>query len=243
MRQWHEARYFTPDLPIKLKHWQGFHPLGVVFRDADVAFHPDNVAPEPQPPNRHGLGQGLGLGLGGMTPSRSADDEATQRLLIQRQQVEQHQQQQQQQQQHQQQEQEQQEEETYHQHEEKKDETKELILKRCAVAVQQVWPDCLSEAQKLIEKEVENILHSVGFSYEGIIDNNGFQNFFCNTKIKDLIVRCIGGLLLFRDTKGKWMPQYAEPVLVAVASGICEGCSVQDYRLMMSTLGDILSNI
>ena len=77
---------------------------------------------------------------------------------------------------------------------------------------------------------------------EGV--DKGHPNFLLsNTRIKKFIVRCVGCLLLVRDTKGKWMPQYAEPVLVAVASGICEGCSAQDYRLMMSTLGDILSNI
>ena len=81
MRQWHEARYFTHDLPIKLKHWAGFHPLGVVFRDAETAFRPNSNTPEPS----------------GSAIANSQD--ATLRLLAQRQQQEQQQQQQQQQQQ------------------------------------------------------------------------------------------------------------------------------------------------
>ena len=121
--------------------------------------------------------------------------------------------------------------------EERKEETKELILKRCAMAVQEVWPDCLSEAKTFIEKEIEKIVNAE------ILSGGVGSGFLSDSRTKGLIVRCIGCLLLFRDTKGKWIPQYAEPVLVAVASGICEGCSVQDYRLMMSLLGDILSHI
>jgi PERQ amino acid-rich with GYF domain-containing protein len=41
MRQWHEARYFTSDLPIKLRQWMGFHPLGAVFPDSETAFNPN----------------------------------------------------------------------------------------------------------------------------------------------------------------------------------------------------------
>ena len=81
MRQWNEARYFSPDLPIKLKSWQGFHPLGVVFRDGDSAFRPNSATPEPS-----------------VAPRGGVEDEAAQRLLAQRLQAEQQQQQQQQQQ-------------------------------------------------------------------------------------------------------------------------------------------------
>lgn len=119
-----------------------------------------------------------------------------------------------------------------------REETKELILKRCAEAVQKVWPDCLSEAERCLEKELGLMLNEQEAS--GMMKEGGMLS---NLQIKDLIVRCIGGLLLLRDTKGKWQPQYAEPVLVAVASGICEGGSAQDYRLMMNNLGAILSHI
>jgi DIRP len=130
-----------------------------------------------------------------------------------------------------------------------KEESKELILKRCADAVQKVWPDCLAEAERCVEKELDimiktrNEIEKAGGS--GVQDGNGVQEIrmMSDSRFKDLMVRCIGGLLLLRDTKGKWLPQYAEPVLVAVASGICEGGSVQDYRLMMNNLGVILSNI
>ena len=84
MRQWHEARYFTHDLPIKLKHWKGFHPLGAVFRDTDTAFRPNSSPPEPSPTP--------------ITAPRIVEDDVTQRLLAQRQALEQQQQQQQQQQ-------------------------------------------------------------------------------------------------------------------------------------------------
>lgn len=61
MRQWHEARYFTPDLPIKLAHWQEFHSLGAVFPDSDFAFSPDTVTSEPfTAPSRHSHPHGLG---------------------------------------------------------------------------------------------------------------------------------------------------------------------------------------
>lgn len=128
-----------------------------------------------------------------------------------------------------------------------KEESKELILKRCADAVQKVWPDCLAEAERCIERELDIMIK--GRAQIGRADGSGLRDandgikLMSDSRFKDLMVRCIGGLLLLRDTKGKWQPQYAEPVLVAVASGICEGGSVQDYRLMMSNLGVILSNI
>jgi hypothetical protein len=123
--------------------------------------------------------------------------------------------------------------------EDKRTQSKEVILKRCAEAVQKVWPDCLSEAEKFIETELEIMIKEQTEGGGQLEDDHMLSD----TKVKDLIVRCIGGLLLFRDTKGKWLPEYAEPVLVAVASGICEGGSVQDYRQMMSNLGTILSHI
>lgn len=121
----------------------------------------------------------------------------------------------------------------------KRTQSKEVILKRCAEAVQRVWPDCLSEAEKFIETELETMIKEQTEGGSQLEDDH----IISDSKLKDLIVRCIGGLLLFRDTKGKWLPEYAEPVLVAVASGICEGGSVQDYRQMMSNLGTILSHI
>ena len=131
--------------------------------------------------------------------------------------------------------------------EELKEESKELILKRCADAVQKVWPHCLAEAERCVERELDIMMRgraeSVTAGGDELKDDNEQIKTMSDSRFKDLMVRCIGGLLLLRDTKGKWQPQYAEPVLVAVASGICEGGSVQDYRLMMSNLGVILSTI
>ena len=45
MRQWHEAGYFNADLPIKMRHWQRFHPFQDVFPDFKIAFL--NVPQEP----------------------------------------------------------------------------------------------------------------------------------------------------------------------------------------------------
>lgn len=45
MRQWHEAGYFNGDLPIKMRHWQRFHPFQEVFPDFKIAFL--NVPQEP----------------------------------------------------------------------------------------------------------------------------------------------------------------------------------------------------
>jgi len=47
MRQWHEAGYFTPELPVKLRHWVGFHVLRSLFRDADEAFAQNIAMGEP----------------------------------------------------------------------------------------------------------------------------------------------------------------------------------------------------
>jgi hypothetical protein len=47
MRQWHEACYFTPELPIKLRHWPVFHPLRAVFPDSETAFSPNTATQEP----------------------------------------------------------------------------------------------------------------------------------------------------------------------------------------------------
>jgi PERQ amino acid-rich with GYF domain-containing protein len=38
MRRWHESGYFKIDLPIKLKGWGQFHPLGSLFSSPGVAF-------------------------------------------------------------------------------------------------------------------------------------------------------------------------------------------------------------
>jgi hypothetical protein len=45
MRQWHEAGYFNADLPIRLRHWQRFHPFQTVFPDFKGAFL--NIPQEP----------------------------------------------------------------------------------------------------------------------------------------------------------------------------------------------------
>ena len=38
MRNWCEAGYFTPDLPIKMTNWEKFHPLSYVFPNMATAF-------------------------------------------------------------------------------------------------------------------------------------------------------------------------------------------------------------
>lgn len=38
MGKWLEAGYFKPDLPVRLKHWQSFYPLGMLFPDPSTAF-------------------------------------------------------------------------------------------------------------------------------------------------------------------------------------------------------------
>lgn len=38
MRKWLDAGYFKHDLPIRLKHWQSFYPLGLLYPDPTLAF-------------------------------------------------------------------------------------------------------------------------------------------------------------------------------------------------------------
>ncbi len=47
MKLWHEAGYFSKDLPIKLKQWSGFHAFYLVFPDLSRAFTsvPSEVRP------------------------------------------------------------------------------------------------------------------------------------------------------------------------------------------------------
>eukprot|EP01038_Epipyxis_sp_PR26KG_P004893 gene4893-6852_t len=57
MRIWHDAGYFTHDLPIKMRHWSTFHPFYNVFSDSKSAFSGAAVEPRsayqqaPQYPN------------------------------------------------------------------------------------------------------------------------------------------------------------------------------------------------
>ena len=48
MRRWLEGGYFKLHLPIKLKHWPTFYPLGGVFPDPAEAFRATPVVPELQ---------------------------------------------------------------------------------------------------------------------------------------------------------------------------------------------------
>jgi len=124
-------------------------------------------------------------------------------------------------------------------------------LKKCAAAVQQIWPICLSGAETLMNQELENLIRiemseiENSNSEEKIDLKNEIlkDSMLSDSRIKDLMIRCLGGLLLLRDTQNKWIPDFAEPVLVAVSSGICEGCHVNDYRLMLNSLGEILSHV
>ena len=88
MRQWHEARYFTHDLPIKLRHWNEFHPLGAVYANADNAF---GFGPAPPEPHSMQLRHPHGFGLG-PPPMRPLQSEIMDIDIILRQQQEQRQQ-------------------------------------------------------------------------------------------------------------------------------------------------------
>jgi hypothetical protein len=48
MKQWFERNYLSIDLPIKLNHWLGFHPLGLVFT-GKKPFMPSVFISEPPP--------------------------------------------------------------------------------------------------------------------------------------------------------------------------------------------------
>jgi hypothetical protein len=48
MKQWFERNYLGKDLPIKLNHWLGFHPLGLVFI-GKKPFMPSVFISEPPP--------------------------------------------------------------------------------------------------------------------------------------------------------------------------------------------------
>lgn len=45
MRRWLESGYFKPELPIRVRSWTRFFPLGIVFPSQDVAF----LKPIPEP--------------------------------------------------------------------------------------------------------------------------------------------------------------------------------------------------
>jgi hypothetical protein len=49
MRQWHEAGYFTDDLPLKMTNWKAFHTLKQIFPNTAVAFTGKTKEPIPPP--------------------------------------------------------------------------------------------------------------------------------------------------------------------------------------------------
>jgi len=53
---------------------------------------------------------------------------------------------------------------------------------------------------------------------------------------RELTVRLVGGLLLLRAARGKWVPEYASAVLVAVVDDICAGLGGANRRHLAAAL-------
>jgi hypothetical protein len=53
---------------------------------------------------------------------------------------------------------------------------------------------------------------------------------------RELTVRRVGGLLLLRAARGKWVPEYASAVLVAVVDDICAGLGGANRRHLAAAL-------
>mmetsp|Transcript_14153 Transcript_14153/g.12816 ORF Transcript_14153/g.12816 Transcript_14153/m.12816 type:complete len:916 (-) Transcript_14153:1415-4162(-) len=45
MRSWLEAGYFTPDLPVKMRHWSSFYPLAMIYPNYSESFR--SITDEP----------------------------------------------------------------------------------------------------------------------------------------------------------------------------------------------------
>lgn len=101
------------------------------------------------------------------------------------------------------------------------------MIARCTAAVRRVWPDCLAAAEKFVDRSME----SLSADEVSTVPNG---------RVRELIVRSVGGLLLLRDAKGKWIPKYAEPVLNALVDGICEGLNGSERRMMMKQISKLL---
>merc|ERR1712139_523318 len=55
MKQWHDFRYFSEDLPVKIEWYADFYPLASLFTNFEVAFaeatsHPEAELKRMQPP-------------------------------------------------------------------------------------------------------------------------------------------------------------------------------------------------
>ena len=53
---------------------------------------------------------------------------------------------------------------------------------------------------------------------------------------RELTVRLVGGLLLLRAARGKWVPEYASAVLVAVVDDVCAGLGGANRRHLAAAL-------
>jgi hypothetical protein len=82
MRRWLESGYFKPDLPIRLRAWSKFHPLGIVYPNLDHAFL--QLLPEPTAGKNPILSGNMELNSG---PAQLADQRKQQVVEQQRQQL------------------------------------------------------------------------------------------------------------------------------------------------------------
>ena len=55
-------------------------------------------------------------------------------------------------------------------------------------------------------------------------------------RARELAVRCVGGLLLLRAARGKWVPEYASAVLVALVDDISAGLGGGARRRLSTAL-------